>query len=334
MQEATGHVELAPHWNVAAGTWQWLTDWLDDDLNYHTDPVETICFPGLDTSPTSYGVRYNRPSDSKWDFLGMAAGEPVWIFTDTSYCSAGFASTQSELTGNVIISLDGFEGPDRGSFSMYTGSTPNIYMQTIDGISAADKFPKSSAHTHVNWAFSRKGLWVVRLKAQGTLASNGNPTAISPAAPLVFAIGDHARWKATHFPISELSTPSISGDAADPDGDGWNNLMEYALGGDPHVASTLREDDGQPLAPRLLPPESSGAPWKFCYFRRVAASGVDISYGAESSTSIDSPPWNLETASEEILSSEGVWEQICIPLSMPQVAADSCFFRLKVSSIP
>jgi endonuclease I len=43
-------------------------------------------------------------------------------------------------------------------------------------------------------------------------------------------------WQGTHFTPAELSNASISGDTADPDSDGVQNLAEYALGHDPHVA--------------------------------------------------------------------------------------------------
>jgi len=334
LQETNGHVELVPRYNVASGNWQWLTDWLDDDLNSRNDSVDTLCFPGIDSAPASLGVRNVRPAAAKWDFLGMAAGEPVWIFTATSYASAGFSATQPELSGNLSITLDSIQGPAGGVFSMYSGSTPTIYMQTIDGITAADVLQKPSNHTHVNWAFSRKGLWIIRLKAQGTIASSGASTPASTPAPLVFAIGDHARWKTSHFQLTELLNPSISGDAADPDGDNLDNLMEYALGGDPRVSSTRRADDGQLLAPCLLPPASAGAPWRFCYFRRTAAHGTEIAYEVESSNSLGSPPWDGETGSEEILFSNDSWKQICIPLGIPQGAENSCFFRLKVSTMP
>ncbi len=43
-----------------------------------------------------------------------------------------------------------------------------------------------------------------------------------------------AEWQAEHFP-DDLDDESISGPAADPDGDGIPNALEYVLGGDPNV---------------------------------------------------------------------------------------------------
>jgi hypothetical protein len=46
-------------------------------------------------------------------------------------------------------------------------------------------------------------------------------------------------WQLTHFLEAERSQPSISGDAADADGDGLLNLVEYALGLNPRIPSRL-----------------------------------------------------------------------------------------------
>lgn len=42
-------------------------------------------------------------------------------------------------------------------------------------------------------------------------------------------------WRAGHFTAGELANAAISGDAADPDGDGIPNLLEYAFGLDPRA---------------------------------------------------------------------------------------------------
>lgn len=43
-------------------------------------------------------------------------------------------------------------------------------------------------------------------------------------------------WKSSHFSAAELLDALISGNGADPDGDGIINIVEYALGLDPRVA--------------------------------------------------------------------------------------------------
>jgi len=50
----------------------------------------------------------------------------------------------------------------------------------------------------------------------------------------------YASWRDRHFSETELGNPSVSGDDADPDGDGIVNLVEYALTADPRDESDTR----------------------------------------------------------------------------------------------
>ncbi|ATC64072.1 hypothetical protein CMV30_08965 [Nibricoccus aquaticus] len=45
-------------------------------------------------------------------------------------------------------------------------------------------------------------------------------------------------WRAAKFSTAELFDPSLSGEDADPDHDGLNNLLEYALGREPHATES------------------------------------------------------------------------------------------------
>lgn len=56
----------------------------------------------------------------------------------------------------------------------------------------------------------------------------------------------YAAWRGARFTTVELADPVVAGDAADPDGDGRVNLLEYALGTEPRDAT-----DGAVNAPAL-----------------------------------------------------------------------------------
>lgn len=47
---------------------------------------------------------------------------------------------------------------------------------------------------------------------------------------------DFATWSSLIFDAEELTLPGISGPNADPDGDGWSNLAEFAMGLSPRIA--------------------------------------------------------------------------------------------------
>lgn len=81
----------------------------------------------------------------------------------------------------------------------------------------------------------------------------------------------YAAWRVARFSEAELDDVSVSGDAADPDGDGLPNLLEYALGGAPRDAS-----DGAALAPRLVRAEG-----RIGLAYRPASEVVDLLWSVE-----------------------------------------------------
>ncbi len=49
-------------------------------------------------------------------------------------------------------------------------------------------------------------------------------------------VSNYAGWLDYRFTPPEIADTSITGAMMDPDQDGWCNLLEYALGADPHAA--------------------------------------------------------------------------------------------------
>lgn len=71
-----------------------------------------------------------------------------------------------------------------------------------------------------------------------TYQHNRNPFIDNPdfADTVFLGVDGFTAWQGTHFSQAELTNATISGSMADPDADGMPNLVEYALGHDPHVA--------------------------------------------------------------------------------------------------
>ncbi|MBC7517520.1 MAG: glycoside hydrolase family 9 protein, partial [Microbacteriaceae bacterium] len=103
-------------------------------------------------------------------------------------------------------------------------------------------------------------------------------------------VGTYGSWRETVFTAGQRADSAISGIAADPDGDGFANLMEYALGGNP-----LSPDPG--LAPAAV---RVGGFLRFDYRRPVAVN--DLVYQVQWSDTLTDGAWSSAGVGEEILS--------------------------------
>jgi hypothetical protein len=85
-------------------------------------------------------------------------------------------------------------------------------------------------------------------------------------------------WQAANFTSLELANSSISGDTADPDADGLNNLLEYAFGLAPKTASTVG-------TPTTAVQAISGSDYLTLTFRRRTPA-LDLAYTVQTSGDI------------------------------------------------
>ncbi len=108
------------------------------------------------------------------------------------------------------------------------------------------RFGDAIIHALETYAESNGGnpYWPFLLKAYALL---GDPATV--LAPPGFSYPD---WLPLHFTGEQMEDPAVSGENADPDGDGIDNLTEFALNLDPWTADTAplaagyaAEDDGQ-----------------------------------------------------------------------------------------
>ena len=135
----------------------------------------------------------------------------------------------------------------------------------------------------------------------------GSPATLTVNYRLELPLGSYARWAAARV--------NVSSPAADLDGDGYENLFEYAVGLDPsvpdHGALSLNLDNTS------------------LYLTYTRAAGVtDVSYQVEWASTIGSA-WSSAGVTQQILSDNGVTRTI--RATLPKGATGQRFVRLKVA---
>jgi hypothetical protein len=126
-------------------------------------------------------------------------------------------------------------------------------------------------------------------------------------------------WKYRHFTLDELSTETISGDEADPDGDGKSNLIEFSLAGNPRGTGVSAEP--------VLSKSSTPGYIMFTYGRQRDRLLSGVTYSVE--TSADLTHWQLVNGVESSVTIAGSTELATMVLV--DQGSPSLFARLKVS---
>jgi len=128
-------------------------------------------------------------------------------------------------------------------------------------------------------------------------------------------------WQAEVFSAGELADPAISGANADPDGDGNQNLLEYAFGLNPHVSDQAGSF-----------PASASNGLSLTYPERVAAS--DLLYHFEESTP-DLQNWiTPNVTNRTVLSDDGVLRLVSVDNPNAPATFDRWFNRLHLFVSP
>lgn len=327
------HIDILTRYNGTTNQWTWI---LNTDFE-EANPAEAY-LPAKDLEP-SLGERNYRPEGSEWDFFGVAPGEPLWIYPENDSANAwlGFGDTQAGLKDPVKFSLVDVSGPVGGHFSMYRvlSGSPVVFMATADGIGAGDVYEKPQGHHHVSWAFSKKGMWAVRLKASATRTAGNAPTLGGPtdSTRLFFAIGEKAIWRASHFDAGTVMDDAVAGWGADPDRDGWVNLMEYAFGTNPNLPGFVNTVAGRPATPEVKRVTVGGVEYPaITFLRRKNPEQAELAYTVEWQSSLEAENWVAGGVAFETESLGNLWERVTVRDSVAAGTAPR-FARVRVTGI-
>lgn len=178
------------------------------------------------------------------------AGAPLWVLPqsqDPRLLSLGFSAEGIPFDvfgGPLTFSLRAVRGA--GDFLAWQADALGgllIKMNSRDGLSDADATqPIIGSHEHFNFGFTSNGVYELTFQVSGRRLGEATNLVSEPTIftfhvlPLPVPLDTpFERWQARQWPGQ--TDRAIIGAEADPDGDGVVNLVEYALGMDPNVAS-------------------------------------------------------------------------------------------------
>lgn len=166
------------------------------EVSVHDETVE----PDVERDPATVVFQVRRqaavtvPDDPAYGFLGNP-GATVYVLPevqDPQLLWAGLATEEVEpglfVGDSISIRFRQVIGPD--GFSLFATDpvgAPVIAVDSEDGLPDVVTLPVAT-HAHYNWAFERRGVYLVKVDVTGQLASSG-ATVTSDAVWLKFVVG-------------------------------------------------------------------------------------------------------------------------------------------------
>ena len=181
-----GHADFGP--TLAGGHWKiQIRDDTGDDPVWR-DPENVVFKLGSSSI-------IQMPNDAAYNFIGEKPGTKLYVIPQTQNPDVPWLgwNTQeggvlNELDRGAKLSLEGVSGP--GKLHVYLENGNNNPQQLWDSTKGypQNSWIETNAHTHVNWVFSKPGIYHVKLTFSGKLK---NGKAVSDTRVLNFAVGDN-----------------------------------------------------------------------------------------------------------------------------------------------
>jgi len=197
----------------------------------------------------------------------------------------------------------------------------DVLVNSTDGLTALDTLSLTAGgHAHFNWGFSTSGLWHLTFQASGRVA--GEPTNIASTnitlAFHVLPLSPFEQWITINWPPS---TPrSVVGPAADPDGDGMPNLVEYALGVDPN-------DPARAGFPMVSVVRDGGRQYAAISYTRAKVA-TDVTLEIRAAGQLPATEWSALSAPPTVIDL-GDRERVIVRDTVPLAPGQIRFYRLR-----
>jgi photosystem II stability/assembly factor-like uncharacterized protein len=266
------------------------------DGNPHSATATTT--PGGLTVNFTYNGSSNAPTNA-------GSYDVVATVVDQTYSGSA--------TGTLVIAKANqtinFTGPANQAYS----TTPITLSATASsGLTVTFSVTSGPAQISGN-SLTLLGAGTVVVEAAQAGGTNYN--AATPVSRSFTVAGDFETWRIEHFTTQQRADLQVSGPNAVLTGDGFPNLMRYALGLDPV----------QPVGAAAPASSATETNWVLTYSRPAATT--DLTYTVEASTDLVS--WSSSGVTHVMVGSSNGTQQW--QATYPRASASRLFLRLKVT---
>jgi putative ABC transporter-associated repeat protein len=212
-----GHIDIGP----TLGTGEFI-------LEAHDDTGETSVWRRLSdvVVKVNDGGMMTMPDDDTYSFIGAEPGSSIWMIPQTQQTGVAWLGWNTQepqlmqtVSGGVTFSLLGVEGPGETTVYLQSGNfgTPEVVWSSQNAF-PQDSWIEVNTHTHANWAFTAKGLYLMRFRISATTLAGDE---ISTEDTLRIAVGSDADTDAAFAAQwgGEPQTDAASGAQSEPSGD-------------------------------------------------------------------------------------------------------------------
>jgi putative Ig domain-containing protein len=276
----------------------------------------------------------NNPTG--YNATGLPAG--IGVNLSTGLISGTATSTG---TGNIAITASNAGGSGTASvFFTVLPPAPVITSSTnvmaTEGASFSYQIIATNAPASYNASGLPSGLTLNTSSGliSGTVTATGTSTVTISAINLggtgsalltLPVVTPYTTWQNSVFTAAQLADPTISGDSAEPAGDGIPNLLKYALNLNPFIVG----ESGLPVA--SIATTGSGNYLTLTYTRVLSAT--DITYTVQVSTDLQN--WNSGPGFTDppvaTGTSNGVTQLYNVQAAQPEGTEPEQFIRLQVT---